>query len=312
MYNDAVKVANKIISYNDLLDIFNKINEDLNNYLKISKSETLKNEPLQYGYQKWSFKDNGSNLKFTINFYDNTEIKFDNYNNFISIFNTRLEEIKTIYVYYYLAYSSTNLEGKLDYHHQSIAMYIYERKIELNISLESNDNKMNDVYEMIKNKIQTAPERYDNIIRNKSSIYWKVGTAIAFIPSIIFCTLLLFIPSLRIIMGKSYVLFPICTEMLTFLLSSMFASMKLDDLYKNIIPKKRYVSYEKGYKDDIDKYLQDSEILIGKNVHNMDDRKEITRIYDKYKKYIPYEIIALVIMSIIVIVIGLLSNATPY
>lgn len=311
MYNDTVKVANKIISYHDLLDIFDKMNEDLNKYLKINKSETLKNQPLQYDYQKWSFKDNDSNLKFTINFYDDTEIKFDNYNNFISIFNTRLEEIKDIYVYYSLSYGSTNFEGKLDYHHQNITMYIYERKIDLNISLESNDDKMNDVYELIKNKIQMAPERYDDVVRNKSSISWRVGTAIAFIPSIIFFTLLLLIPSLRMIMSNSFVLFPICSVMLTFFLSGTFSGMKLDDLYKNIVPDKKYVSYEKGYKDDIDKYLQDSEILIGKNVHNMDNRREIMRIYNKYKKYIPYEIIVLVVMSILVIIIGFFS-VTPY
>ena len=171
---------------------------------------------------------------------------------------------------------------------------------------------MNDVYELIKNKIQTAPERYDEVVRNKSSISWSVGIAIAFIPSIIFFTLLLLIPSLRIILAKSCVLFPIGSVTLTFFLSSTFSGMKLDDLYKNIVPNKKYVSYEKEYKDDIDKYLQESEILIGKNVHNMDSRKEIMRIYNQYKKYIPYEIIVLVVMSMLVVLIGVFSNGTPY
>lgn len=156
-----------------------------------------------------------------------------------------------------------------------------------------------------------APERYDDVVRNKSSISWGVANAIAFIPSIIFFTLLLLIPSLRMIMSNSFVLFPICSIMLTFFLSGTFSGMKLDDLYKNIVPDKKYVSYEKGYKDDIDKYLQDSEILIGKNVHNMDNRREIMRIYNKYKKYIPYEIIVLVVMSILVIMIGFFI-VTPY
>lgn len=47
-----------------------------------------------------------------------------------------------------------------------------------------------------------------------------------------------------------------------------------------------------------------SEILIGKNVHNLDCRTEIMAIYGKYKKYIPYEILALLILSIIVLFLG--------
>ena len=293
MYSDEIKVSNKIISYNDLLDIFDYMNESLNKYLKISKNETLRNNPLQYSYQKWTFKDCNSSLKFIVNFYDNTKIEFDNYNYFISIFNTRLEEIKHIYVFYHLSYDETNMNGKIEYHQQTISMFIYEKTINLNISLQNKSNKMNDVYELIKSKILNAPVRYDSIIENKNSIYSCVGLALSFIPSLVLCTLLLFIPSIRIIMTKSFVLFPICTSFLAFLSSSMFASIKLDTLYNNIVPNKKYISYKKGYKDDIDKYLNDSEILIGKNVHNMDNRNEINKIYKKYKKYLPYEIIIL-------------------
>lgn len=35
MYNDSIKVANKIISYNDLLEIFARMYEELDKYKKI-------------------------------------------------------------------------------------------------------------------------------------------------------------------------------------------------------------------------------------------------------------------------------------
>ena len=92
--------------------------------------------------------------------------------------------------------------------------------------------------------------------------------------------------------------------MIAFLLSGTMSSWKLDDLYKTIIPDKKYINYEKGYKDDIDKYLKTSEILIGKNTHNLENRKQIMKEYNKYKQYLPYEIGVLILLSIIVIFIG--------
>jgi hypothetical protein len=304
MYKDTLKVANKIISYDDLIDIFSKMNEELEKYKKIYKNEELRNKPLERNYQVWTFKDTNSGLTFRINFYDDTEIKFDNYNNFITIFNTRLEEIKSIDVIYNLDYSTFSQKEGSNYHHQSILMYIYEKKMDIKLSLESNDEKVNEVYELIKSKILNAPEKYDDLIKKKSSIISTIGISIGFIPSIIICTLLAFIPTIRLIFSESYVLYPIFSIVLAYLFGSTIGINKMHDLYINIIPDKKYVNYNVGYKDDIDKYIDTSEILIGKNVHNLENRKVIMNEYNKYKKLIPYEIIALIIFSVLIIIIG--------
>lgn len=290
MYNDTVTAANKIISYNDLYDIFLAMNDEITKWQKVSKNEEMNNQRLEYRYQKWTFKDSASSLKISLNFYDDTEIKFDNFNNFATVFNNRLEEIKNIYVHY-----------RTEYHTNSITMYIYENKIDVNVSLDSNDDKTNHIFEMIKSKINNAPEKYDNVIKNKSSIMFKVGIALAFIPAIIICILLLFVPTLRMLFANGIVLFPIVCCMTAFVLSGTMSAWKLEDLYKNIVPSKKYISYEKGYKDDIDKFTSTSEILIGKNTHNMENRKQIMEFYNKYKKYLPYEIGAIAILSLIVI-----------
>lgn len=59
--------------------------------------------------------------------------------------------------------------------------------------------------------------------------------------------------------------------------------------------------------DEIDGYLSKSEVLIGKNVNNMDCRKTIIAYRDKYKKYIPYEIGVMVVISVIVVFIGIFA-----
>lgn len=167
MYNDTIKVANKIISYEDLFEIFSKMQEKLLHYQKINDIEEKKNKMLEYNYQNWTFKDNGSRLTFDVNFTDDTSVSFDNYNNFISIFNNRLNEIKYIYVHYAINYT-VDLEGqKSEWYNQHINMTIYEDRMDIDVSLSSKDDKINDIYELIKSKILNAPPKYDKVIQKK-------------------------------------------------------------------------------------------------------------------------------------------------
>lgn len=310
MYNDTIKVANKIIKSEDLYEIFCKMNEELNKYLKIFKSEQLRNQSLDYSYKVWTFNDSGSKLKFSVDFYDDTQIDFDNFNNFISIFNSRLEEIKSIDVYYVLSYEVKNPNNTSNdgYRSQRIHVWIREEKMDIEASISSEDDKMNEVYELIKNKILNSQVKYDKVIKDKSKISLIVNSAIGFMPSIIIVSLLLLVPTVRKVLVDSYVLYPICVMFLTLLLGGVIGSSKIDSLYRNIVPEKKYVGYKDGpvYKDDIDKYLETSEILIGNNTNNLKNREDIVELYNKYKKYLPYELLTLLIASIVVICLGLL------
>lgn len=309
MYNDTIKVANKIISYNDLFEIFSKMQEKLVQFKKINDTEEMKNRMLDYKYQNWTFKDNGSKLTFDVNFTDDTSVKFDNYNNFISIFNSRLDEIKYIYVYYSISYTTEREGQRSEYYNQHISMIIREDKMDIDVSLSSNDDKINDIYELIKSKVLNAPPKYDKVIQKKSSINTIVSLAIGFIPALIITTLLLFVPTIRQIYAMGYVVYPIASVILAFAIGGTIGSSKLDRWYKSINPEQKYAGYDSTnyksiYKDDIDSYVKSSEILIGKNANNLDCRKNILDYYEKYKKYIPYEIGAMLLMSVIVLFLG--------
>ncbi len=308
MYNDAIKVANKIISDNDLMDIFQRMNEELIENQAICRQETLQNERYEREYQHWTTKDFDGTFKCIFNFYDDTTVSVDNYNNFIMLFNNRIQEIKDLSIRY--AYNYTIQQGKESkYIHQSIGMYIYEHRMDINFDLSSEDQKMNDIYQLIKEKVLKAPERYDRIIKKKSSILNKIGFAFGTIPSLILCTLLFLIPAIRNVYSMTYVAFPILVCLLGWIIGAAFMGGKLGSLYENITPNKKYAGYDssKGksiYKDDVDDYLSKSEIIIGKNINNIKNRKEITELEEKYSKYIPIELIAILILSVVVVVLG--------
>lgn len=308
MYNDTIKVANKIISDTDLADIFQRMDEELKENQQICRQETMQNEKYERKYQHWTTKDFDGSFTCTFNFYDDTNVTVDNYPVFITIFNNRLHEVKDMWVRYNCHYWIQNgNDQKMVSQH--INMSIYEYKMDIEVNLSSDDKKMDDIYQLIKEKILHAPERYDRVIKKKSSITNKIGFALGMIPSLVICTLLVFVPAIKQIYGMTYVLFPIATIILAFMIGNTVFGGKLDHLYSTIVPEKKYAGYDSTnyksiYKDDIEKFVETSEIIIGKNIDNIKNRKEIVELEKKYSSYIPKELIALLVLSIVMILVG--------
>jgi hypothetical protein len=308
MYNDTIRCANKIITDDNLARIFEKMNEDLLENQKICRHETIQNERFEREFQNWTTKSFDGKFRCTVNFYDDTSITFDNYNNFMSIFNSRIDEIKDMSISFSYYYAIQH--GKdVNYYSKRIYMNIYEHKMNIEVNLHSQDNKMDSVYQLIKEIILSAPERYDKVIKKKSSITSKITFALGVIPSIVICTLLCFVPAIRQIYSITYILYPIAVILLGFVIGGTIFGGKIDDLYSTIVPNKKYAGYDSTnyksiYKDDIDDYVNKSEIIIGKNINNIKNRKEIEDLDKKYSKFIPIELIVILVLSLVMILIG--------
>ena len=308
MYNDTIDVSNKIITDSDLLEIFEKMNDEILRIQRLSSEETARNATLDYQNQKWAYKYLNTGFKCRFDFYDSTTVTVDTYDGFLNLYNSRLSEIRDMWVNCHIYYSNS-MSGQINSISNSISMDIYEHRMEIVSNLSSSDDTLDAVYELIKEKVKNAPERYDEVIKKKGSISNKIGFAIGMIPSLIICTLLAIIPLIRQIYGMSYVLYPVLTLLLAFLGGNTLFRGKIDQLYSYIEPEKKYMGYDTSksrgvYADDINKFTSKSEILIGKNVNNLNIRKEIMDLSEKYSKFIPIEIGVLVVLSIIMIFIG--------
>ncbi len=311
MYNETIKCENKIITNEDLTQIFQMMGETLKKYQKISVQEEQINRTKDYAEKNYTFKDDGSKMKVIVDFYDNTNITFDNYENFMSIFYSRIEEIKSMDIYYSLNYTIITPEPNKsrEYYNQSIKMYIKDNKIEIALNLKSNDPKLEEIYNLIKNKILNAPEKYDEIIRKRDKITNTIALSKGLIPGIILTTLILFIPTLNKIFFKGYVIYPICALFISYIIGSILTSSKLDKYYEPIVPSKKSAGFDSNYKriyeDDIESFVNTSEILIGKKVNNLENRRIIKNEYEKYKQLLPKYLITLIVVTIIVIIIGI-------
>ena len=298
------KIKNKIISVETLNDIFYMLNDKLNYYLDIYRKEEFKNRIFDSDKQFWTFKDSGSKLTFNVYFKDNSKIQFEKFENFISMFQMKLQEIETINVHLELNYWVRNDYSK-NLYSQTLNLSIREDDFEYRVNLNNNDDKLKDVFEYINKKVNAAPERYDFTIENKNKIIQSTGFAIGFIPSFILSVLFMFIPMMRDVFKESIILFPLIVISFTYFIGSLIGSSMYSDLYKNIKPKRVYTSYNERNlnKYDIDNFVNRSEVLIGKNINNDKCRKEIKEKFEKYKKFIPKEIVALIITTITTIFI---------
>ena len=312
MYKDDINTNNKIITTVTLKRIFNCLNDSFKKYMKISEQEKRKNQIYETSYQNFTFKNESSHIKANVSFYDKTNIIFDNFDNFISVFNSRADEIKSIYIFYCLRYSVITPKPEMsnNYYSQDLQIDIRENGLSISYDLSSEDNKLDDVCKFINNEIRNAPPKYGFVIKKKSLIKGVVTFGSGLIPGIILATLTLFIPQLSDIVFRGYVLYPIFAILLAYLFGTIFYGVLLDNYYKPISPNKKHVGYSKKtfnaiYKDDIEDYIESGEVIIGKNINNIKARKEIKKTYLKFKSLLYKELVVLVIASIIVIIIGL-------
>ena len=308
MYNDTIKVANKIILDSDLLDVFHKMIEEDKKLYEIYNKEKEENEKFEYNYQKWTTKDLTRHFKCIFNFHDDTQVSIDNYDDLLSLFNNRLAEIKNMWIEYGFSYTIQN-EGETKFIKQYIDLDIYENKMSISVDLSSEDNRLNDVYELIKSKILNAPNKYNKMIKNRKMIINKICFAKGLIPSIAICTLLAFVQSIREVYVMTYVLYPVAVIVFGFLIGNVLFSKSLYKLYSNIVPKQKYAGYNEKtlkniYKDDTEEFLNTSEIIIGKNIHNVENRLEIIKTIKKYKKYIPRELLITAVIDLLIILIS--------
>lgn len=311
MYYDTIKCENKIITSEALMEIIQTMNETLKKYERIGDQEKLQNQMLETKYQAYTYKYGTSKLTFDVNFNDNTDIHIDRYEAFSGIYYSRLTEIKSINVHMYTFYDTKKEGEQSTSYSQSITMYVTNKKMDISINLKSEDPKFDNVYNKIKEKILTAPEKYDETIKNKSKIMNTVAIATGTIPAIIITSIFLFVPGVNKVLLKGIVVYPLVVAFLMYFIGSIVANSKLDKYYDPIMPDKKYAGYDTTnhksvYKDDVDQYVNTSDILIGTKVNNLTYREKINEIYNKYKKRVLPMILAITGISIIVLVVGLL------
>ena len=259
MNENNIEINNHIIPPETIISVATYLNDKLKEYNSIYQNEAIKNEALTIQYQEWSFKNENSTIKYEIAFKNKTEIKFDNYNNFITVFNNRIDEIKDIHIYFYLRYSKKREGEEGKYYNSNIYISIYENKLSLEASKKEGDELFDDIYNTSVKMFNDTPKRYTKLIRNRRRITLQTGITMGFVPSTIIAIILILIPTTQEYIFKSYILFFIIYTLITLFLGVVIGNSVLGSLYNIIAPKKKYAGYDDKkhksiYEDDIEQF----------------------------------------------------------
>ena len=308
MYNESINTNNKIISTDLILNIFGRMNELIKSYTSKANREEQTYNSLSFENQlnmKREFSNFISDFSFTVDFYDSTNITINNYESFMGIFNSRLHEIRSIISNFSISYFDVNNKSCSN----SINLMIFENSFDIRVAIDNSNNEMTELFNYIKSSIYRAPEKYDFVMKNKSKICFLYTFALGSIVAIILSVILVCMPPVfSILTGGYWMLFPVICLILGYFLGTLLFSGSISNLYKNIDMEKIYDGYdsntfESKYKSDKNSYINSSEVIIGKNIDNLSNRNKIKDLYYEKKKYIKFELIAVVVITLILLLI---------
>lgn len=288
----SIQSRNKIISKDLLLEIFDAMHDEYEKCKQIAAEEKAKNEPFQLQYQKWTLHYFSGDLKFTVYYLDDHSVMYDNYQTFTSIFKNQIHSIKRIYVDYTMSYNKPGPNNEFgDHMYNSLHLTIDTDKVEVSANLASGDHYMEEVYNLITQKIANAPEKYDRLIRGKEFINFKIGLPLGLIMGMVLVSATVFIPQLREFYQKYFFMFPALILLLGLVLSVFVGNMRTAANYAKLIPKK-YGGYDVNtnssyYNDDIQKLTETSEVLIGEKANNQRERDHIAACERQSMKFLP-------------------------
>lgn len=290
------EIVNKQISLKTILDVANYLEDCKERYNNLFRQEEIKNKDLPYNQKKYEYANGNIKMNYTIEFYNGQTKTESDYNWFIgNIRETKL--IKNIRLNLYIGFA-TRTQGS-DYNDiiNSIDIYVDFRdhymtdeasRVTISIDTKNQERESNNIYGTILNMLENNEERYNKTIKYRKarmqSLCISVGIILSYILYIILKINIAKLPEfIDTYMSNKYVLI-FGQWFVSILLGNIFAYWYILSVYKPLLPSTKYVGYNSStyksvYADDIDTYLDGSEVHFGKYWDAEKRRNKIEKIY---------------------------------
>ena len=281
-------IDNKIVTIEKIVEISQFFESNKNKYVELFNKDKIKNENLSYDKQDFEYYGTIPKVEYTVYFMDGRILKENSYDWFISMLVDK-KFIKRIDFYLDISYSSDNIERT----YKSIATTLilnadeYEDKIRLNVYSNNLESEANIFKNELTNIINTCEPRYNKIVKYSKFIIQTFCITIGLILSyIIYGILLVNMDNLDSIfveyLENKYVLI-IGQWLVAIILGNVVSYGIIYSLYKLILPKVKYSGYNSSnksiYKEDINEFIEHSEIQLGRFSTASNLRKNIEKTY---------------------------------
>ena len=310
------KVVNKQIPIKSIIDIANYFDDYKNRYNNMFEQDKKKNKDLAFGDKNLEYENGNTELRYTVKLRNGKDMTETDYNWFIGQLNQlgAIEEIMLdLRVSYY------NKSGKENYNDQynsinvsvdfrDARMDLRYSDVSIDVQTTNQEREANNIYSTIMNTLEDNEDRLNKTIKHRKiriqSFCISVGIILSYILYIV----------LRMNMNK----FPI--EIVTYLtnkyvivfgqwfvailLGNIFSYWYILSIYRPLLPEAKYAGYNSStyksvYKDDIDNYIEHSEVHFGQFWDAEKRRTKIEKIYKITSKIVLVQLLISIILFLI-------------
>ena len=310
------KVVNKQIPIKSIIDVANYFDDYKNRYDNIFEQEKRKNKNLAFSDKNYEYENGSTELRYTVKLRNGKDMTETDYNWFIGQLNQprAIEEIRIdLRVSYYNKSGKENYNDK--YNSINVSVDLRDARMDLkysdvyvDVQTTNQEKEANNIYSTIMNTLEDNEDRLNRTIKHRKvrmqSLCISVGIILSYILYIV----------LRINADK----FP--TQIATYLtnkyiivfgqwfvaiiLGNALSYWYILSVYRPLLPEAKYAGYNSSthksvYKDDIDDYLEHSEVHFGKFWDAEKRRNKIEKIYKVTNKIVLIQLMISVILFFI-------------
>ena len=310
------KIVNKQIPISKIVDIANYFEDYKDRYDEIFRKEKDRNKNLSFSEKKFEYENGSAEIRYTITFYNGQSLTESDYNWFVGNLNNP-RAIKEIEIYLRVGFY-TKGENE-DYNNQynkiycsvdfrDLGMNLKHSDVVINVETTNQERESNNIYSTIMNTLEDTEDRY-----NKTMKHRKIRTQCFTISVGIILSYILYIilkinidkipPILAEYMNNKYILI-FGQWFVAILLGNVFAYWYILSIYKPLLPSAKYAGYNRStykskYTDDIDEYLEHSEVHFGKFWDAEKRRNKIEKIYKVTNKIILVQLLISILLFFI-------------
>lgn len=311
------KVVNKQIPIRSIIDVANYLDDYKNKYDTIFEKEERQNKNLDYSEKNYEYENGSTELRYTVKLVNGKEMTETDYNWFIGMLDDlrAIEEIRlTLRIAFYTKQGNERHNSQYNTINVSVEFRDAQHELKysdtyINVQTTSQESEAHNIYSTILNTLENNEDRYNNTIKHRKiriqSLCISVGIILSYILFVILKINQGNLPTVFAdYLGNKYVIV-FGQWVAAILLGNVFAYWYMLSLYKPLLPSTRYAGYNSSthksqYTDDIDDYLEHSEVHFGKYWDAENRRNKIEKIYKITSKIVLVQLLISVVLYFVI------------
>lgn len=310
------KIINKQIPVTTIVDVANYFDSYVERY-NILFQKKNDNKGSVFNEKDIEYENGNVEVRYTVKLHNGKDMTESDYNWFMGMLN-QTRAIEEIIIELKVSYhSKDNKENsKTQYNSIHASVYFRDAKMDLkysdvyiNVRTTNQENEAHNIYSTIMNTLENNEERYNKTIKNRKirmqSFSISVGILLSYILYFILRLNSEVLPDaiVNYMSNKYFIVFG--QWLLAILLGNLLSYWYILSIYRPLLPNAKYVGYNRSshksmYTDDINNYIEHSEVHIGKYWDADKRRKKIEKIYKITSKILIGQLVISLIMFLII------------